>query len=73
VSGREVCDERRAAERDFIAVVEDAIDLRGRVERGRRVPYWKSLLPPDSTTGTSASMTMYLAPMSRLIIAPPAS
>lgn len=37
VSRREVRDEHRAAELHLIAVVEDAIDLRGRVERGRRV------------------------------------
>jgi hypothetical protein len=33
----------------------------------------KSVLPPDSTTGTSASMTMYFAPVSFLRVSLAAS
>ena len=48
-----------------VAVVENAINVRGRVMHGlssRRIR--KSVLPPDSTTGTSPSITSYFAPVS---------
>jgi hypothetical protein len=42
---------------DGIAIVQHAIDVRGGYCMSFLAPYAKSLLPPDSTTGTSPSIT----------------
>ena len=57
VAGGEMRGEYRATERNCAAVVKNAINVRGRIVVSFLRPYWKSALPPDSTTGTSPSMT----------------
>ncbi len=54
-----MCNQHNTAQLHLVPVVQHAIHLRGRIVAPTEAPYWKSVFPPDSTTGTSASITMY--------------
>jgi len=62
--------QHRVTEPDLVTIVKHAVHLGRRIPQRRIITILEiALAPPDSTTGTSASMTMYFAPVSFLISA----